>query len=262
MLGGVNDRGQGIETIDLNGNGIWNISGCVHTNGNLVVQNPSQLISQRIQAVSNIRCTATTTQVCAAPHTQGGLYPGSPWANDPLATVVPDLPAENASAAVPFDTAVVAGNGTISPGWYRGPYNEGNNRAQINFNPGVYYFINDGQPVNAGGNWVGSNVTLAFYGSGERLIMRNAGQLNLTAPVNGVYQGVLVYYSRHFQDAVFAMRASAGNPKGTFYLPTGQLRFDNNVANRLLTNRVITKTLSNQNTAFTINVDETTNRQW
>ena len=92
--------------------------------------------------------------------------------------------------------------------------------------------------------------------------MRNAGQLNLTAPVNGVYQGVLVYYSRHFQDAVFAMRASAGNPKGTFYLPTGQLRFDNNVANRLLTNRVITKTLSNQNTAFTINVDETTNRQW
>jgi hypothetical protein len=231
-----------------------------------LIQNPSQITTPAVRAVGTVSCTATVGFVCPPPHINGSAQPNSAWVNDPLRHL-PNPPAPGIASS--FDTFLQnCACQTLTPGTYSGPYNTIGNGATVYLMPGNYTFIDDGQPFNIGGSLLmhpsataTDGVTLFFMGGGEKLIVRNGGIVNLRAQRTGPYANILFYYDRTAIGQM-GLRVNPGSSlQGTVYLPNGELRFDVQTTGWTTTSRFIAATISNQQTAFSINIDESTNAQ-
>ncbi len=249
-LGNWNKTGEGSATVDLSGNTVLTIaSGSFHTNGDLKVQNPSQLVSDGIvTAKRNLVCTNPNDPACLPPQaTNAQNVP------DPLSHLPGSFPNLGGKQNWPScnDSCVV------TPGRYRGPYNV-NTGVEILLQPGYYRFSN--QILNLNGTFridpdasphpeTGMGVTLMFEKNAS-LEIGATGGLQFDAPEAGPYEGIAIYYHRSNKNTL-GWRASNNQMTGWIYAKQGHLRL-NNDADWTAANRFVFRSMNSQGGNFTI----------
>lgn len=140
---------------------------------------------------------------------------------------------------------------TLSPGVYEHIRIRG--QAQITLNPGVY-IIKGGDFEFAGqGSLVGHGVTIflvnssfpASGGSWGELKLTGQGNVDLTAPGGGDYQGLLLYQRTdgHIVDAAIHGNGNATTLQGTIYLPKADLTITGNGALTTVQGQLIARTI-------------------
>ncbi len=248
-LGNWQKTGEGSATTDLSGNTVLTIaSGNVHTNGDLKVQNPSQLISDDlVTAKRNLICTNPNDPNCLPPQAENG-----PQVTDPL-SYLPGAPSVGPKQPWPSCNSTC----TVSPGRYTGPYN---------INPGVEYLLEPGY-YRFGGQILNLNGTLRvdpnaaphpeagmgvmlFFETSSYLEIGSQGSLQFDPPEGGPYENVAIYYNRGNQNPL-GWRASNNDMPGWVYGKNAHLRL-NNDADWVSNNRFVFRTMNSQGGNYTI----------
>ncbi len=254
LLGDASDTGEGRSTSDLSGNTILTVaSGDTHTNGDLVVQNPSQLISeQAVTASGELLCTNPNDPNCLPDQ----AAEGEPVLDDPLASL-PGAPYQETSQQWPNCNSTCS----VEPGRYRGPFNINSNN-EILLSPGYYSF--ESQVLNLNGTLrldpdaephpeTGLGVML-FFETGSYLEIGSEGSLQFDPPEAGPYEDVAIYYERG-NTATLGWRASNNDMPGWVYGADAHLRLNNDNSGWIVNNRFVFETMNSQGGNYTIDPD-------
>ncbi len=149
---------------------------------------------------------------------------------DPLRTrVAPVL----GSCTSPSRQVITSGMITLNPGTYCGGI-EIKGTAKVQFNPGIYIFLNGDLNVWQDAEIRGQNVGFYFRGQSSYFRFRDNALVELTGPKDGVMSGILLWRDRtnNVADRMAGISSSATNAinanratklTGTIYLPEGQL---------------------------------------
>jgi hypothetical protein len=148
---------------------------------------------------------------------------------DPLA----NLPAPAFSGCNYSSINVSGGNNTLNPGVYCGGISI-TGQANVTFNPGTY-ILNGGGFSSTSNNTVLSGTGVTFYNTSAGytfapISITGGTSLNLTAPTEGDYQGIL-FFQDHTINTGGSSSITGGtnsNLSGTIYMPTGDLSFSGN----------------------------------
>lgn len=190
-------------------------------------------------AVFNAGTALNVARTCIAGASvldNGGVHPNlaksCTVAADPFAGALP----------VPASATCTASNGNftggtvnLTPGVYCGFFNF-NAAPTVNFAPGLYV-IRGGDWNVDGGTWSGNGVTFYFADS-SRIQFNSAVAANLTAPVGGAYDGIMMFEADGLSRSPFVVDDSLGfKADGLFYLPSRDLTFNRGSS---LTNKKMT----------------------
>jgi len=137
------------------------------------------------------------------------------------------------SCTSPSRQVISSGMVTLSPGTYCGGI-EIKGTAQVQFNPGIYIFLNGDLNVWQNAEIRGQNVGFYFKGQSSYFRFRDNALVELTGPKDGVMSGILLWRDRtnNVADRMAGINSSATNAinanranklTGTIYLPEGQL---------------------------------------
>jgi hypothetical protein len=156
---------------------------------------------------------------------------GAPVISDPLQ----GLPEPTFSGCDHNDVSFSGGSHTLSPGVYCGGIALSGS-AEVTLEPGEY-IIADGSGGDPGqlstsgssSSLVGDGVSFFFDGSANANMTGN-GQVNLSSPSSGVYEGVLFYGDQEAPTSTNHTIAGGGDLvfDGVMYFPTAELRYMGN----------------------------------
>jgi hypothetical protein len=201
------------------GCGIWvnsndptaiNLSG---GNTTITVTNPQN----KVQIVGGYNCYGGTTGcIMPAPMT------GAASSGDPMA----GISAPNPTACTPIPS-IGSGTTTMNPGTYCGSLSL-NGSQNLVMNPGNYIFkstgSNCGFSASANSNVTGNGVFMYFDDDCSVSFTGN-GNINLSAPTSGQYQGVLMF-QRRGNTTSSALTGGAGQVlNGVLYFPSALLHY-------------------------------------
>ncbi|MEJ7613564.1 MAG: pilus assembly protein TadG-related protein [Candidatus Fervidibacter sacchari] len=184
-------------------------------NNALFVQGNASLTAQQIAIVGNYQLQGNAS-VTPTPLT------GQPPTPDPLASLPP--PPTSGLPVFPGRTVGGNDNAVLQPGIYTGPILvEGN--ASVTLQPGIY-ILRGGLLVSGNGRVKGDGVLL--YNENGRIEVQGNGELRLSAPTSGTYQGITIFQSRsNTQPLRFSGNANL-QISGTIYAPRGEIHFQGN----------------------------------
>jgi hypothetical protein len=170
------------------------------------------------------------------------VNPGVPQIEDPLCPNSPgSAPCLPEPSAGIYHTSIVVNNGQT-----------------LTLVPGIH-IIDGGLNVKYGGTIIGDDVML-FIRTG---ILDVRGQIHITPPISGTYEGVAIFQSRtNYNDAAISSSSGASGMylEGTLYFPNNKLRVTSNAATTELGNQLIVGSLELiGNSTFIINYD---GRNW
>ena len=168
--------------------------------------------------------------------------PNRPWTVfDPLSLLpTPDpaaYPARGAGTAATPDTwkHTSGGDLTLSPGTYYGGFST-NCTCTITLQPGMYVMAGGGFTKGGGTNFVGAGVTIYVTenptnptgdGAPEPFDLTGSGDLDLSPPTSGIYQGITLWQDLAITDD-FKLRGSNDLISGIFYAPGATLDISGN----------------------------------
>jgi Flp pilus assembly protein TadG len=131
---------------------------------------------------------------------------------DPLASKTP--PSQPATSSTASDTTPTSGT-TLQPGYYPSGVNLNSNVA-VTLAAGVYY-MNGSIDVDAGASLTGTGVTL-YFTSGS-LQMNSTSTIQLSAPNNGTYTGMVIWESSGNSAGMTIDADSSSYFQGVIYFP-------------------------------------------
>lgn len=202
------------------GCGIWvnsndpaaiNLSG---GNTTITVTNPDT----KVEIVGGYNCYGGTSG-CITPAPQTG----APSAGDPLAGI--DPPTAGACTPIP---PIGHDPVTINPGTYCGSLSLQSSQS-LTMNPGNYIFKSGGTSscglsASAGANITGTGVFMYFQDNCNVSFSGN-GNINLSAPSSGMYQGVLMFQDRNDSVSSSLTGGSGQALNGILYFPDALLHY-------------------------------------
>jgi len=153
---------------------------------------------------------------------------------DPLA----DLPVPDPSTMTKQSNKrlqLQSGTTLLNPGVYKGGISA-SSTANVIMNPGIYYMDAGGFQFTGQGSLTGNGVmiyNLPGNGQGNDVTIAASGQVTLSAPTSGIYQGILLFQDRTSNVAASVSGGANMNLTGTFYFAgalltvTGSSGFDN-----------------------------------
>jgi len=184
-------------------------------NNALFLQGNASLIAQQIAIVGNYRLQGNAS-VTPIPLT------GQPLVSDPLS----NLPPPSTSGLPEFSGRTIGGNDTavLQPGIYTGPIRvEGN--ANVTLQPGIY-ILRGGLLVSGNSRVRGDGVLL--YNENGQIEVQGNGELRLSAPTSGTYQGITIFQSRSNTRPLWFSGNANLRISGTIYAPKGSVHFEGN----------------------------------
>jgi hypothetical protein len=110
---------------------------------------------------------------------------------------------------------------TISPGVYCGGINL-SAQSSLTLNPGVY-IVRNGISLGAQTSITGSGVTIYIETGG--VSMAGGSTVSLSAPVSGVWQGILFFQARGNTTASNLVGGTSQSMNGALYFPSAQLTY-------------------------------------
>jgi len=184
-------------------------------NNALFVQGNASLTAQQIAIVGNYQLQGNAS-VTPTPLT------GQPPAPDPLASLPP--PPTSGLPVFPGRTIGGNDNAVLQPGIYTGPIRvEGN--ASVTLQPGIY-ILRGGLLVSGNARVRGDGVLL--YNENGRIEVQGNGELRLSAPTSGTYQGITIFQSRSNTQPLWFSGNANLRISGTIYAPKGSVHFEGN----------------------------------
>lgn len=236
------------------------------TNGNVTInsdQSDAGWISNNAHvtatAIGVVGGTQQSEHASFSPSPISGIAPVA----DPLAAVpVPSVAGPNQGSVSVGDNS----SRTISPGIYTNL--TASNNGTLNLNPGIYV-VTGTVDANNHGYMRGTGVMLYFActlyptpcasgQAGGRLTLSNNGHYLLTAPANGTYQGLAIFYDRNNAASINLENNADDNLSGTIYAASAALTMSNNGDAGQIDSLIVvsTATLSNNaNIALNFNVN-------
>lgn len=214
---------DGRNALWLQGNARLRIEGAVIVNSSandaLFAQGNPSLIAHQISIVGNYRLQGNAF---VNPTPSVGQQP----APDPLMS----LPAPDPSGLPVFPGRTIGGNdsSTLPPGIYTGQIRvEGN--GQVRLQPGIY-ILRGGLLVSGNGRVQGDGVLL--YNERGRIEVQGNGELKLSAPTSGIYEGISIFQPRTNTQPVWLSRNAKFEVTGAVYAPRASVHFEGNAALR------------------------------
>jgi hypothetical protein len=189
---------SGMNALQSSGNGRVTVSGIY---GGAILVN--SMNSQAAIASGNASVSASEVDVAGAsgPQTSDHASFNTPEINvneAPYADPLASLPTPSPSAT-PYPAAIITGNNsvTLSPGTYLGGITV-SGQASVTLMPGVYILEGGGFNVSGQANVTGQQVMIfnAPTKPNDAIQVRGQATLTLTAPINGVYQGIAIFQDR------------------------------------------------------------------
>jgi hypothetical protein len=230
----------GILVLDPTGKSAFNAGG----GGSITVQNTPIIVDSLSQegSIANGGTTVTAPSYYLAGNSTtagGGTFYGQMNVNqtpvpDPLAYLpVPDP--TKMTVQQNNKTQLTSGTTILQPGVYKGGISA-SSTANVIMMPGIYYMDQGGFQFTGGGSLIGNGVMIYNYpgnGAGHDVNISASGNVILTPPTSGIYQGILLFQDRTSDVAASVSGGSNMNLTGTFYFPralltvTGSAGFDN-----------------------------------
>jgi hypothetical protein len=184
-------------------------------NDALFLQGNASLIAQQIAIVGNYRLQGNAS-VTPTPLT------GQPPVSDPLASLPP--PSTTGLPVFPGRTIGRNNIAVLQPGIYTGPIRvEGN--ARVTLQPGIY-ILRGGLLVSGNACVRGDGVLL--YNENGRIEVQGNGELRLSAPTSGTYQGITIFQSRSNTEPLWFSGNASLRISGTIYAPKASIHFEGN----------------------------------
>jgi hypothetical protein len=186
-------------------------------NDALFVQGNASLVAQQIAIVGNYQLQGNAS-VTPTPLT------GQPPVSDPLAS----LPPPSTTGLPVFPGQTIGGNDTavLQPGVYTGPIRvEGN--ASVTLQPGIY-ILRGGLLVSGNARVRGDGVLLYNENGRIEVQVQGNGELRLSAPTRGTYQGITIFQSRSNTEPLWFSGNASLRISGTIYAPKGLVHFGGN----------------------------------
>ncbi len=218
--------------LTLSGNADLQVAGLVDVNSNA---------STAISASGNAIISAGSIQVVGRVSSSGNAHlspapvTGSTAFTDPLAS----LAAPSTTRLTNYGAFSLSGNssGTINPGLYTSIQVSGN--AKLIMNAGVYLIAGGGFSVTGNAAVSGSGVMIFNAGSNyatngapggtfASVNLSGNGNISLTAPTSGTYDGILLFQSRDNTRALSLSGNGLVIPGGLIYAPAAQLVLSGN----------------------------------
>jgi hypothetical protein len=169
----------------------------------------------------NFRITGNYTTSGGGSFT-GTIFTNVPPTPDPLA----NLPAPDPSTLTQQSTKKISlqsGETDLQPGYYRGGI-QATSSASIVMAPGIYYMDGGGFQFTSSGNLTATGVMIynAPNNNSDAVTINGSGQINLSGPTSGLYQGITVFSDRT-KDVPVNVQGNGANTviSGTFYDPDG-----------------------------------------
>ncbi|MHC5211732.1 MAG: TadG family pilus assembly protein [Planctomycetota bacterium] len=244
--------------LDLNGTPILDVSaGKIHSNS-------SDACSVDIvgNAVVSAMVTSMVGNGCHPPGSiSGAVVPGAAVVPDPLAGLLPDVPAWDAyKAGMPVLAGTgggeIGGSGTFSPGYYSGGIDL-KASSSVTLQPGVYMLGGKGLTMKGGASLSGTGVTLLIDLGADVDISGNA-DLTVIAPDTGTFEGVAFFSHR---------QNSGGGPgspemkvggtgdievQGIVYVPSGTFVMAGTPGNKQLGAMIVCKLTNSGTSGFAV----------
>ena len=230
----------GILVLDPSSKSAFNAGG----GGTVTVTNTPIIVDSADQAgsIANGGTTVTAPSYYLAGNytTAGGgqffgtLNTNQRYVPDPLASLpVPDP--KTMTVESNNKTQLTSGTTILYPGVYKGGISA-SSTANVIMMPGIYYMDSGGFQFTGQGSLTGNGVMIYNYpgnGSGHDVNIAAGGQVTLSPPTSGIYQGVLLFQDRTSNVAASISGGANMNLTGTFYFAgallsvTGSAGFDN-----------------------------------
>lgn len=199
--------------------------------------------------------TATTTG--------GGTVKGPFVASDPTPDPLANLPVPDPSTMTvqSKNGLSLSGNGNSTKTLYPGVYQGGisiTGQVNVVLSPGVYYMQGGGFSYGGQGNLTGNGVTIynAPQSNSDQISLTGNGNVTLTPPTSGTYQGVTLFQDRTSTTPMKVTGSGSGTMtmSGTFYAASADLSVQGNGANNVIGAQYISYTLTlGGNGAFNVN---------
>lgn len=223
----------------------------------------SRRTSEAVMVNSNVHFDVKKTCMEGGVRVNGGgngvvgpLEESCQTADDPFASRVPVPTAGSCKASQNFN-----GNAAyLTPGTYCGNWNFNGNIKNIYLSPGLYYFNNARWTFN--GKLHGDEVTIYYADSNSYMQLNGQGTIDVTAPLSGTYEGLLIYENPTIQTKtrITINGGQDAKMRGLVYLPSRDMTWNGNsgVDGDALT-MVFNSLILNGNTTWRVKPFETWN---
>ena len=195
------------------GCGIWvnsNASNAIDlSGGNTTITDTNS--NDRVNIVGGYNCYGGTTGCITPTPNTGARSDGDPLAG---------LPAPTASSCTPIPN--VHGNVTIDPGTYCGSISLSGG-SNLTMNPGTYIFKSGGSSscgLSTSGNAsITANGVFIYYQDSCSASITGNGNVTMSAPTSGMYQGVLMFQARNNSSSSSLTGGTGQILNGILYFP-------------------------------------------
>jgi Flp pilus assembly protein TadG len=233
-------KNVGILLLDTSASGAFSATG----NGNLTVGNTLAINSNNAQALSlsgNATLQAPSVDITGGLNITGGKILGSVSTGmsataDPFRTLpIPQI------QDYPVRT-YTGGSQVLQPGIYFGGLQIGDN-ASVTLQPGVYILSGGGLQVSGNGTLTGAGVML-YNASGGTIQLAGTGQVTLSPPTGGAYQGVSLFQESGNTQPIGITGNGNLQLTGVLYAPNATVSITGNGAGDTVGGAIVCKTLS------------------
>jgi Putative Flp pilus-assembly TadE/G-like len=192
-------------------------------NTSITVTGSSNGVANQVLEVGGYDCYGQTTG-CISPTPTHSVSAGDPMSGidavaDPGTCTWTD-PGHYGNSSnptiVPWTSGVTKVCGMVSPG----------NNDRVQFTAGGTYYFQDGLNIN-NGDLIGNGVTF-YFPAGSSVSISGNGNISLSAPSSGTYQGVLMFQSRDNLTTAQVVGNGSSRFNGVLYFPNATLKFGGN----------------------------------
>jgi hypothetical protein len=213
----------GSKSLMVTGNGIVDVTGCgaavVDSNDNQAafLSGHGTVTAQDIDVTGGVKTAGHAD--FSGPVDQEAATP------DPLGLTLP-APPSSTFAAVHYSGSAPL---TLQPGTYLGGIAI-TGRGPVTLAPGVYYLQGGGFSVSGQGSVSGTGVTIisAPAGPGDAITFSGQGNVALTAPTSGPFQGIVLFQDPASSNAIRFTGQAAVTLSGVVYVPSALVSIDGN----------------------------------
>ena len=215
---------SGGDSLSASGN-----AGVQVVNGPVVIDSSSPL-AYDLSGNSSISAAYSDVAGDTAPtgNILGPINTSVPPTADPLAALPAPNPADYPVRAA-SQTSISSGSVTLQPGVYEGGISV-SGQAALTLTPGVY--VLDGGGFQVSGNATATGDGVMLYNTGGSLAgsinVSGDGQVNLSPPTGGVYQGISLFQDRTVSQTIQISGNGAVQITGMVYAPAATVQLSGN----------------------------------